>query len=83
MRQLPDAGSALFTQALGPVVAAAGDALRDVGEEALDRLSECPLVPLLKRKRQPGKDPGWRLGTTHKAATGRKPLVTSAQGKRH
>jgi hypothetical protein len=48
MRQLPDAGSALFTQALGPVVAAAGDALRDVGEDAPDRLGECPLVPLPK-----------------------------------
>ena len=63
MRQLPDAGFALFTQALGPVVAAAGDALRDVGEEALDRLSECPLVPLHKRKRQPGK--GSRLAPLH------------------
>ena len=63
MRQLPDAGSALFTQSLGPVVAAAGDALRDVGEEALDRLSECPLVPLHKRKRQPGK--GSRLAPWH------------------
>ena len=83
MRQLPDAGFALFTQSLGPVVAAAGDALRDVGEEALDRLGECPLVPLPKENANPERDPGWRLCTTHKAATGRKPLVTSAPSKRH
>ncbi len=38
---------------------------------------------LPKENANPEKDPGWRLGTTHKAATGRKPLVTSTQGKRH
>ena len=53
MRQLPDAGSALSTQSLGPVVAAAGDALRDVGEDALDRLGECPLVPLQNENANP------------------------------
>jgi hypothetical protein len=31
---LPGAGFALFTQALGPIIDAAGDALRGVGEEA-------------------------------------------------